>query len=190
MSNARAERTCSARPLTGGLCHKRNRTYLRRRLAIHSQCNKPGRSGMSHLQECSQEPVAVYLPRWVERPADLGIESTDPQLVRRQRLTNIFAYGTSTSAASRSIVVAPQEFVRFSRRLDPPVAAQDCNSVEARRCSQSVGRMESTMSKADLVNRHRNHDGEISHKHENTIISTLRKIMERVSPLGILKPRH
>jgi hypothetical protein len=36
--------------------------------------------------------------------------------------------------------------------------------------------MESTMSKAGLDNRHRNHDGEISHKHGNTIISTLRKI--------------
>jgi hypothetical protein len=131
---------------------------------------------MSHLQECSQEPVAVYLPRWVERLADLGIESTDPQLVRRQRLTNIFAHGTSICAASQSIVVALQEFVRFSRRLDPPVAAQDCHSVQARGCSQSVGTMESTMSKAGLDNRHRNHDGEISHKHGNTIISTLRKI--------------
>ena len=32
------------------------------------------------------------------------------------------------------------------------------------------------MSKAGLDNRHRNHDGEISHKHGNTLISTLRKI--------------
>ena len=32
------------------------------------------------------------------------------------------------------------------------------------------------MSKADLDNRHRNHDGEISHKHGNTVIRTLRKI--------------
>jgi hypothetical protein len=36
--------------------------------------------------------------------------------------------------------------------------------------------MESTMSKAGLDNRHRNHDGEISHKHGNTMIRTLRKI--------------
>jgi len=50
--------------------------------------------------------------------------------------------------------------------------------------------MESTMSKAGLDNRHRNHDGEISHKHGNTIISTLRKIFGQVLPLGILKPRH
>jgi hypothetical protein len=36
--------------------------------------------------------------------------------------------------------------------------------------------MESSMSKAGLDNRHRNHDGEISHKHGNTLIGTLRKI--------------
>ena len=32
------------------------------------------------------------------------------------------------------------------------------------------------MSKTGLDNRHRNHDGEISHKHGNTLVSTLRKI--------------
>jgi hypothetical protein len=36
--------------------------------------------------------------------------------------------------------------------------------------------MESTMGKAGLDNRHRNKDGEISHKHGNTLIRTLRKI--------------
>jgi hypothetical protein len=36
--------------------------------------------------------------------------------------------------------------------------------------------MESTVSKTGLDNRHRNHDGEISHKHGNTLIGTLRKI--------------
>jgi hypothetical protein len=35
---------------------------------------------------------------------------------------------------------------------------------------------ENSMSKAGLDNRHRNHDGEISHKHGNTLIRTLRKI--------------
>ena len=38
------------------------------------------------------------------------------------------------------------------------------------------GTMEGSMSKAGLDNRHRNHDGEISHKHGNTLIGTLRKI--------------
>ena len=32
------------------------------------------------------------------------------------------------------------------------------------------------MSKAGLDNRHRNHDGEISNRHGNTLIRTLRKI--------------
>ncbi len=32
------------------------------------------------------------------------------------------------------------------------------------------------MSKAGLDNRHRNKDGEISHKHGNTLVRTLRKI--------------
>ena len=40
----------------------------------------------------------------------------------------------------------------------------------------AVGTMESSMSKAGLDNRHRNKDGEINHKHGNTLIRTLRKI--------------
>jgi len=39
-----------------------------------------------------------------------------------------------------------------------------------------AGTMESSMSKAGLDNRHRNHDGDISHKHGNTLVRTLRKI--------------
>jgi hypothetical protein len=38
------------------------------------------------------------------------------------------------------------------------------------------GHMESSMSKPGLDNRHRNHDGEISHKHGNTLLRTLRKV--------------
>jgi len=39
-----------------------------------------------------------------------------------------------------------------------------------------AGTRESSMSKAGLDNRHRNHDGEISHKHGNTLVGTLRRI--------------
>jgi hypothetical protein len=39
-----------------------------------------------------------------------------------------------------------------------------------------VGTMESSMSKAGLDNRHGNRDGEISGKHGNTPVRTLRKI--------------
>jgi hypothetical protein len=40
----------------------------------------------------------------------------------------------------------------------------------------TAGTTESSMSKASLDNRHRNKDGEISGKHGNTLIRTLRKI--------------
>ena len=40
----------------------------------------------------------------------------------------------------------------------------------------AVGTMESSMSKPGLDNRHRNKDGEISSKHGNTLVRTLRKI--------------
>ena len=44
------------------------------------------------------------------------------------------------------------------------------------RMLSAVGTMESSMSKAGLDNRHRNKDGEISGKHGNTPVRTLRKI--------------
>ena len=40
----------------------------------------------------------------------------------------------------------------------------------------SAGTMEGSMSKDTLDNRHRNKDGEISAKHGNTLIRTLRKV--------------
>jgi hypothetical protein len=44
--------------------------------------------------------------------------------------------------------------------------------------------MESSMSKAGLDNRHRNKDGEISHKHGNTLVRTLRKIYGQAFAAG------
>jgi hypothetical protein len=44
------------------------------------------------------------------------------------------------------------------------------------RMLSAAGTMESSMSKAGLDNRHRNKDGEISGKHGNTLVGTLRKI--------------
>ena len=52
-----------------------------------------------------------------------------------------------------------------------------------------AGTMESSMSKAGLDNRRRNHDGEITHKHGNTLIGTLRKIYDKVLPPVIPRPR-
>jgi len=48
---------------------------------------------------------------------------------------------------------------------------------------------ESSMSKAGLDNRHRSNFGEISHKHGNTLIGTLRMVTDRVSQQVILKPK-
>jgi hypothetical protein len=57
-----------------------------------------------------------------------------------------------------------------------PVAVQGCHLIASGGCCAAVGTRESSMSKAGLDNRHRNKDGEISHKHGNTLVRTLRKI--------------
>ena len=44
------------------------------------------------------------------------------------------------------------------------------------RMLSATGTMESSMSKPGLDHRHRNKDGEISGKHGNTLIGTLRKV--------------
>ena len=44
--------------------------------------------------------------------------------------------------------------------------------------------MESSMSKPGLDHRHRNHDGDISHKHGDTLLGTLRKIYGRSFAAG------
>ena len=54
-----------------------------------------------------------------------------------------------------------------------------------------AGTMESSMSKAGLDNRHRNHDGEISHKHGNTLVRTLAsRFTDRVLQPVILQPKN
>jgi adenylate cyclase len=70
---------------------------------------------MKHLQELvrSEETVKIYLPRWIERLADLGITSKDPQVIRLQRLTNVFSYASAFCAASQLIVGALHEFTAF-----------------------------------------------------------------------------
>ena len=46
------------------------------------------------------------------------------------------------------------------------------------------------MSKAGLDNRHRNHDGEISRKHGNTLIGTYVGFTDRVSQPVTPKPNN
>jgi hypothetical protein len=48
----------------------------------------------------------------------------------------------------------------------------------------AAGTMESSMTKAGLDNRHRNKDGEISGKHGNALIRTLRKAYEQSFAAG------
>src|SRR6187431_2268114 len=60
-----------------------------------------------------REPAKVWLPAWAERLAMLGIVSRDRQVVRRQRLTNMFAYASAFNALSQMLVAASQEFDRL-----------------------------------------------------------------------------
>jgi adenylate cyclase len=46
----------------------------------------------------------VVLPAWLERLASVGIVSTDPQVVRRQRFTNVVAFAAAANAASHLII--------------------------------------------------------------------------------------
>ena len=57
-----------------------------------------------------------------------------------------------------------------------PARQQLCALGPGGRMLSAVGTMESSMSKAGLDSRHRNRDGEISGKHGNTLIRTLRKV--------------
>ena len=51
------------------------------------------------------EPTSkIALPAWLERVASVGIVSRDPQVVRRQRFTNIVAYAVCANAASHLII--------------------------------------------------------------------------------------
>jgi hypothetical protein len=62
---------------------------------------------------------------------------------------------------------------RFGRHPSVAICSRREDAVGGRHKS---GTWESNMSKAGLDNRHRDKDGEISHKHGNTLIRTLRKI--------------
>jgi adenylate cyclase len=69
-------------------------------------------SGLTELIR-GHEPPKVYLPRWMDRLAAQGIVSDDPQVIRRQRLTNIFACFSIFNAATNILVVSLQEFRAF-----------------------------------------------------------------------------
>jgi adenylate cyclase len=70
---------------------------------------------MSRLTDLirGHEPPSVYLPEWMDRLAAQGIVSHDPQVIRRQRLTNIFTYFSIFNAATNILVVSLQEYRAF-----------------------------------------------------------------------------
>jgi adenylate cyclase len=70
---------------------------------------------MNHLQQMRGRPVPrrLGLPAWIERLAMSGITSGDQQVVRRQRLVNIFAYASAFNAFSQMAVLATQQFDRL-----------------------------------------------------------------------------
>jgi class 3 adenylate cyclase len=61
---------------------------------------------MNRLQEFLRvaPKAAPRLPSWLERLASLGIASTDPVVVRRQRFTNIFAFASAANVFTHIVV--------------------------------------------------------------------------------------
>jgi adenylate cyclase len=50
-----------------------------------------------------ERPRGFELPRWLERIVSAGIVSTDPQIIRRQRITNVTALAGSLNAFTRIV---------------------------------------------------------------------------------------
>jgi adenylate cyclase len=61
---------------------------------------------MKRLQRLlRREPRAlIAVPAWLERLASVGIVSADPQVIRRQRFTNVVAYAAAANAASHLVI--------------------------------------------------------------------------------------
>ena len=78
---------------------------------------------MAKLQDLirGHEPPKVYLPDWMDRLAGQGIVSHDPQLIRRQRLTNIFTYFSIFNA---STLLVAWEKVRGRQPAKPTPGAR------------------------------------------------------------------
>jgi adenylate cyclase len=57
-----------------------------------------------------ERKLAVRLPGWVERATSIGIISHDPQVVRRQRVTNVAAFATVGNTISHLIINSIHNF--------------------------------------------------------------------------------
>jgi hypothetical protein len=95
----------------------------------------------------------------------------------RQQREILQFIGTSRRRHQRRAASAPEACkIAQSARLLCPRLRRKVAIWFRREDALGRGIMESSMSKAGLDNRHRNKDGEISHKHGNTLIRTLRKV--------------
>ena len=57
-----------------------------------------------------ERKLAIRLPAWVERATSIGIISHDPQVVRRQRVTNVAAFATVGNTVSHLIINSIHDF--------------------------------------------------------------------------------
>src|SRR6516165_9368543 len=57
-----------------------------------------------------ERKLAIRLPAWVERATSVGIVSHDPQVIRRQRVTNVAAFATVGNTISHLIINSIHNF--------------------------------------------------------------------------------
>jgi adenylate cyclase len=58
----------------------------------------------------SEKPKGSILPAWLARYLSVGIVTSDPEVARRQRITNVAAYATAANAASHGVINAFYDF--------------------------------------------------------------------------------
>lgn len=58
----------------------------------------------------SEPPKASILPDWLARYLSVGIVTKDPDVARRQRITNVAAFATAANAASHGVINAFYDF--------------------------------------------------------------------------------
>ncbi len=58
----------------------------------------------------SEPPKGSILPAWIARYLSVGIVTTDPEVARRQRITNVAALATAANAASHGVINSFYDF--------------------------------------------------------------------------------
>src|ERR1700723_2624011 len=66
-------------------------------------------AGFRHLIR-RERKLGIQLPRWLDRATSIGIISHDPQVVRRQRVTNVAAFATVGNTISHLIINSIHNF--------------------------------------------------------------------------------